>query len=141
MQIVSSLEWKKNQLDKQGRRIKIGQRGKNYSRAKISPPPLNEFFPTLGMITAAPLWPYIFPIFLFISLGWPNLQGGGEIILPKEAQPGELRLRLCWWDTYSYLHREMFDRHNIITRCNRGRKLDPTWVCSCWLDLSSIYHT
>ena len=78
-----------------GVELKLAKGGRIIRAPKFPPPPLNEFFPTLGMITAAPLWPYIFPIFLFISLGWPNLQGGGEIILPKEAQPGELRLRLC----------------------------------------------
>ena len=60
--------------DKQGRRTVIGQGGKNsFSLRGARKFPPEQFSPTLGLIFAH-LWAY--SIFLFISLEWPNPQGG-----------------------------------------------------------------
>ena len=66
---------------KQGRRTKIGQGGGELfwpalpKRAKISPP-LSDFFPP-GHDFCPPLG-ILFQFFLFLSLGWPRLQGGNS---------------------------------------------------------------
>ena len=67
----------------QGRRTKIGQGGRiilafaRVARANSPPPhPLSDF-PLLGIL---------FQFFLFLSLGWPSLQGEGELPPPQLSQ-------------------------------------------------------